>query len=75
VTEAKKVDVNTADLAELMTLPGIGEKEALAIIENVRDYGPSFDLDELCGEYGVLTQAQVDAIRDRAVAIVPESEN
>ena len=33
VNDNKKVDINTADKSELMTLPNIGEKRADAIIE------------------------------------------
>jgi len=66
------IDVNSADLAELMSLPGISESDARAIIENIRDYGPYFDLDELAEDPGPLSKDQVEAIRGKAVANIPE---
>jgi hypothetical protein len=64
---AAVVDVNSADLAELMTLPGIDEAKARAIIDNIRNYGPYLELDELAGDAGVLTPSEVEALRGRAV--------
>ncbi|MDD5645039.1 MAG: helix-hairpin-helix domain-containing protein, partial [bacterium] len=35
-----KIDINTADMIELSSLPGIGEKTALNIISYRKDFGP-----------------------------------
>jgi len=66
------VNINEADLDELSALPGITSELAMAIIDNIRMYGPYFDLDELGEDSGPLTAAQVDALRGLAVASVPE---
>jgi competence protein ComEA len=42
-----EVDVNTADLPELMQLPGIGEKMADRIIESRKTVGPFASHDDL----------------------------
>ena len=42
-----RVDVNTAPAAELETLPGIGEKKALAIVEYREANGPFRAVEEL----------------------------
>ncbi len=73
VPRADAVDVNSADLKALMTLPGIGEQEAQAIIDNRRDYGPALELEELTGEAGALTAEQVRALCGHAVTVVPEA--
>ncbi|MDD9934732.1 MAG: hypothetical protein OXT09_14080 [Myxococcales bacterium] len=56
-----------------MTLPGIGEQDAQAIIDNRRDYGPALELEELTGEAGALTAEQVRALCGHAVTVVPEA--
>lgn len=40
VSAAGKIDLNTATVAELMTLPGIGEKRAEAIVADREANGP-----------------------------------
>ncbi|MCI2105195.1 MAG: ComEA family DNA-binding protein [Intestinimonas sp.] len=40
VSAAARVNINTADAAELATLPGIGEKKAAAIVADRAENGP-----------------------------------
>ncbi len=47
------VDVNTASEAQLMTLPGIGESKAKAIIAYRNEHGPFRDLNELQNVKGI----------------------
>lgn len=47
------VDVNTANVAELTTLPGLGEATALKIIDNREEFGPFPDLDALVRIRGI----------------------
>lgn len=44
---AEKIDINTADEAKLITLPGIGEKTAAAITSFRKENGNFKSLDEL----------------------------
>ena len=52
------VDVNTATMEQLMTLPGIGEAKAASIIAYREGHGPFSSLEEL---------EQVDGISARMV--------
>lgn len=47
------VDVNTADLAELETLPGIGPSKAAAIIQYRTEHGPFSTVDDLDNVPGI----------------------
>ena len=50
---SNKVNINTASQAELMTLPGIGETRALAIIAYRQENGPFSSLEELKNVEGI----------------------
>lgn len=60
-----KVNVNTADLATLTTLPGIGEVLAQAIIDYREENGPFTSLEELTNVKGIGTK-RLEAILDYA---------
>ncbi len=49
----QKININTATLEELKTLPGVGEKLALAIIEYRTQNGPFQQLDDLLKVPGI----------------------
>ncbi|HIC91599.1 MAG TPA: helix-hairpin-helix domain-containing protein [Syntrophaceae bacterium] len=49
----KKVNINTATAEELMTLKGIGEKKAHAIIEYREAHGPFESIDDLKNVKGI----------------------
>lgn len=49
----KKVNINTATAEELMTLKGIGEKKAEAIIEYREAHGPFESIEDLKNVKGI----------------------
>ena len=53
VSERERVDVNRADLELLMTLPGVGETRARAIIQYRGEHGPFRYPEELISVPGI----------------------
>ena len=49
----RTVNINTAELDELMTLDGIGEKRAQAIIDYRTEHGSFREIDDLQNVYGI----------------------
>ena len=60
--QAARVDLNTAGLDALCTLPGIGEKKALAIVEYREANGPFRAVEELERVKGI-SERTVDGMR------------
>lgn len=61
------VDINTADVAALETLPGVGPATAAAIIDHREQYGPFGVIDDLIEVRGI-GEAKLAGLRDMAVA-------
>jgi competence protein ComEA len=61
--EGKRVDLNTASVAELTALPGIGAAKAAAIIEH-RQREPFRSVDDLTKVKGI-GDKMLDQLRDR----------
>lgn len=49
----ERIDINVADVETLMSIKGIGEKRALAIIDYREQYGPFKSVDDLSEVRGV----------------------
>ena len=64
--EDAPVDLNAADRAALLTLPGIGESKADAILAYREEHGPFKKLDDLLNVSGI-GPSIVDGLRDRVV--------
>jgi competence protein ComEA len=62
-TAVAKIDINTATLEELQTLPGIGPVLAQRIIEYRETYGPFVDIEELLNVKGI-GESLLERIRD-----------
>ncbi len=61
------VDINTADLEALMTLPGIGEKRARAILDYRAEHGPFRYVEDLIRVEGI-GEGLLEGILEYAVA-------
>jgi len=66
-TPGAPIDINTANVAELETLPGIGPATAAAIVEHRERHGPYASVDDLEAVRGI-GPAKLDAVRDFVVA-------
>jgi competence ComEA-like helix-hairpin-helix protein len=56
IREARRINVNTADPAELVKLPGIGEVFAARIVAYRREHGPFKSVDDLAPVSGIVAQ-------------------
>lgn len=61
------VDINTAGLEELMTLPGIGEKRARAILAYREEHGPFRYVEDLIQVSGI-GESLLEGLLERATA-------
>lgn len=59
---AWQVDLNLANRAQLMAIPGIGKKTSAAIIEDRDNNGPFLSIDDLCRVHGI-GQPTLDRVR------------
>lgn len=50
---AQRVDLNTANLDQLCTLPGIGPARAAAILEYRQAHGPFAAVEDACAVWGI----------------------
>jgi competence ComEA-like helix-hairpin-helix protein len=65
--EPKKIDVNSATVAELIELPGIGPALAARIVAYRTEHGPFRTVDDLKAVKGIGPDT-VDGLRESAVA-------
>ena len=63
-TTSGKININTADLATLMTLDGIGEVYAQRIIDYRNEHGPFSDIVDITNVPGIGTK-RFEAIMDK----------
>jgi len=63
LSAAGKVNINTADRATLMTIKGVGEKRADAIIAYRKEHGPFAKVEDLARVQGV-GESTVDSNRE-----------
>lgn len=69
----KPVNINTADLDELMTLPGIGEVKAKAIIEYRELYGGFVSAEEITEVAGI-GSVTYERLRDYITTGITEND-
>lgn len=62
-TDTGKISINTASASELMTLPGIGEAKAAAIISYREEHGPFTSIEQIMEVDGI-KEAVFEKIRD-----------
>lgn len=62
-SQGGKVNINTADKEQLMTLPGIGEAKANAIISYRKEHGDFKDIQEIMNISGI-KQAAFDNVKE-----------
>lgn len=72
VSRPARLDINTASIEELQTLPGIGPAKAAAIVAYREEHGPFDSLAQLDRVNGI-TPRMVSAWSELATAIVPEA--
>jgi competence protein ComEA len=60
---AEAININTADQETLMTIKGVGEKRAEAIVAFRKEHGPFSSVDDLTRVEGI-GQSTVDSNRD-----------
>lgn len=65
--DASKVNINTADINELLTLPGIGEAKALSIINYRQEHGDFKSIEEIKNISGIKNSV-FDKIKDKIIA-------
>lgn len=53
MTAGERININTASREELMSLQGIGEKKAQAVIDHRNEYGPFTDINEIMDVDGI----------------------
>lgn len=63
VNAAERINLNTATIAQLQTLPGIGHKSAAAIVDYRNSHGLFASVDALKNVKGI-GKKRLDAIRD-----------
>ena len=66
-TDGALVNINTADMYELMQLDDIGEKRAAAIIEYRNEYGRFIEIEDIMNIPGI-GQSVFDGIKDKITA-------
>lgn len=70
VADNAKVNINTADIEQLSSLQGIGDKKAAAIIRHRETYGYFNSVDQLSVIKGIGDKA-IEKIRGQVVLDVP----
>lgn len=65
--QAGSIDINSASVDELTTLPGVGPAAAARIVHHRQEYGGFSSLEDLAAVEG-FDQARIDALRERASA-------